>query len=76
MKGSWSLKAVLPTIAADLSYAELDDVQHGGMVQVAFMEIVNPETAPERLIRSLENYCRQDTLALVRLAHFLTSGKA
>jgi hypothetical protein len=74
MKGSWSLKALLPTIAPELDYATLGEVQHGGGAQVAYREIIHPATAPERkdaLIRDLEAYCALDTLALVRVArHF------
>ena len=33
MQGSWSIKAVLPTVAADLDYDALSGVQDGGMVQ-------------------------------------------
>lgn len=75
MMGSWSIKAVLPTIAPELDYANLEEVQSAGMVQGAFMEIIDTATDPERrqrLIQSLRDYCGHDTLALVRLARFLT----
>jgi hypothetical protein len=39
MKGSWSIKAVLPTIAPDLRYDELE-VGNGGDAQNALGEIV------------------------------------
>jgi Domain of unknown function(DUF2779) len=35
MRGSWSLKAVLPTVAPDLDYGDLDEVQDGVLAQVA-----------------------------------------
>jgi hypothetical protein len=72
--GSWSIKAVLPTIAPDLDYANLDDVQSGEMVEPVYFEIIDPETAAERkaaLERALLIYCERDTLAMVRLAEFL-----
>ena len=72
MRGSWSIKAVLPTIAPDLDYQTLA-VGDGGMAQEAFGEILDPETDPERrhsLRDALLEYCKLDTLAMVRLAHF------
>ena len=71
MKGSWSLKALLPTIAPELDYATVGEVQHGGGAQAAYREIIHPATAPERraaLIHDLKAYCALDTLALVRVA--------
>lgn len=77
MKGSWSIKAVLPTIAAELDYAGLDEVQDGGGAQWAFVEAIAPETTAERkkeLSRALLAYCERDTEAMVRLTKFLLSG--
>lgn len=74
MKGSWSMKAVLPTIAPDLDYGRLGEVQDGGGAQVAYRELIHPATAPERreiLMRALKDYCAQDTLGLVRVARHL-----
>jgi hypothetical protein len=74
-KGSWSIKAVLPAIAPDLRYQDLEGVQHGGMAQEAYLEAIRPETAPERravLRRQLERYCELDTWAMVRLWQFFT----
>jgi uncharacterized protein DUF2779 len=71
MRGSWSIKAVLPTIAPELSYDGLE-VAHGGMAQEAFMEILDPATPTERrrhLHAALLAYCERDTLAMVRIAH-------
>lgn len=73
MQGSWSIKAVLPTVAPDLSYAGLGEVQDGLAAQVAYLEAVAPATTAARrteLKRALLDYCRQDTLALVRLVEF------
>ena len=72
MKGSWSIKAVLPTIAPDLGYDELE-VGNGGDAQNAYSEIVHPEITEERkqqLTEGLREYCALDTLAMVRLAWF------
>lgn len=74
MKGSWSIKAVLPTIAPDLDYADLTEVQDGGAAQEAYREAIDPATPPARrqaLDQALKRYCGRDTEALVRLAAFL-----
>jgi len=72
MKGSWSIKAVLPTIAPDLGYDEME-VANGGDAQNAYSEIVDPKTTRNRkqkLARGLRKYCTLDTLAMVKLAWF------
>lgn len=77
MKGSWSIKAVLPTVAPDLDYDSLDEVRDGTAAQAAYAEMIDPATAPERkaqLERALREYCRLDTMAMVRLAHFLAQA--
>ena len=74
MKGSWSFKAVLPTIAPDLDYANLDgSVRSGGDVESVYGEILDPATDTVRredLVTALVAYCERDTLALVRLVAF------
>jgi hypothetical protein len=73
MQGSWSVKAVLPTVAPDLSYSALGEVRDGLAAQTAYFEASNPRTSDARrstLRRALLDYCRQDTLALVRLVEF------
>lgn len=72
MRGSWSLKAVLPTIAPELAYDGLE-VADGGMAQEAYLEIIAPETTPARaqeLREALLVYCERDTWAMVRLTQF------
>lgn len=72
MRGSWSLKAVLPTIAPELAYDDLN-VADGGMAQEAYAEILHPETPPDRatkLRNDLLAYCERDTWALVKMAHY------
>lgn len=72
MRGSWSIKHMLPTIAPDLSYAGLP-VANGMMAQAAFLKMMAPATceADRMKIRAdLLEYCGQDTLAMVRLTHF------
>jgi len=77
MHGSWSIKAVLPTVAPDLDYADLAGIQDGGAAADAYAEAIDAGTDDDRrrTIRDqLLAYCRYDTLAMVRLAHFLASG--
>ena len=73
MKGSWSIKSVLPCVAPDLSYNSLEEVRDGQAAQRAYLEVINPES-PEKRRKKLEgeltNYCQLDTLAMVRLAHY------
>ncbi len=74
-QGSWSIKKLLTTVAPDLRYDNLDGVQDGGMAMDAFLEAIDPTTAPTRKVQiemQLLNYCRLDTYAMVRLWKFFT----
>ena len=74
MKGSWSLKAVLPTIAPQLSYEQLEEVQEAGGAQLAFMLLRAGELTDakkEQLRSALLEYCGRDSWALVVLRRFL-----
>ncbi len=77
-QGSWSIKKVLPAVAPDLSYGDLDGVNHGTGAIVAYLEAVNPAASEERkteIARQLREYCALDTLAMVRLWQFLSGGR-
>lgn len=72
-RGSWSIKAVLPTIAAGLDCDGLE-VKDGGNAQAAFLEAIDPATAPEwrwALEEALLTYCERDTWAMVAVARKL-----
>ena len=72
-RGSWSIKAVLPTIAPELDYAGLE-VGDGGAAQAAYCEAIAPETPARRreaIDRSLRTYCERDTEAMMVLARRL-----
>lgn len=76
MRGSWSLKAVLPTIGAGLAYDGMT-VSNGGMAQDAFLEMIDVGTEEERkeeLRQGLLDYCALDTYALVQLVEFFSKG--
>ena len=73
-RGSWSIKAVLPAVAPDLSYDDLSGVQNGGMAMEAYLEAIHPDTPLERraeIEKQLLEYCGLDTFAMVRLWQFL-----
>ena len=73
-QGSWSIKKVLPAIAPDLDYGELDGVQNGEMAMTAFKEAIALSCSPERKVEieaQLQRYCELDTLAMVRIWEFL-----
>ncbi|NNE05192.1 MAG: DUF2779 domain-containing protein [Xanthomonadales bacterium] len=73
MLGSWSLKAILPTIAPDLDYTRLEGVHEGTEASNAYLEAIDEKTTPQRreqIRQQLLEYCRYDTLAMVRLVHF------
>lgn len=77
-QGSWSIKQVLPAVAPDLRYDQLDGVQDGGAAMHAFLEAIAPGTDPARrsqLERQLLDYCRLDTLAMVRLWQFFSGRR-
>jgi len=75
MRGSFSIKAVLRTIAPDLDYRNLDEVTDGTAAQVAYLyAALDPQTIPVRkaeLRDRLLVYCKQDTWAMVEVAYFL-----
>ncbi|MFZ1625690.1 MAG: DUF2779 domain-containing protein [Gammaproteobacteria bacterium] len=75
MKGSWSIKALLPAIAPDMDYAQLEGVHDGGGAQLAWVEAVAPQTTAARrseLREQLLRYCGHDTLAMVRVLKFFS----
>lgn len=68
-RGSWSVKKVLPTIAPELDYSDLE-VGDGAAAQLAWLEAASPNCAPERrkqIASALEAYCERDTWAMVVL---------
>jgi CRISPR/Cas system-associated exonuclease Cas4 (RecB family) len=78
MAGSFSIKRVLPAIAPDLDYGELDEVQGGLEAQVAYINAaLDPEVTSDRksdLEQKLRRYCRQDSWAMVEIAYFLAEA--
>lgn len=76
MQGSFSIKAVLPTLVPELDYAGLDGVRNGGEAQEAYLEAVAHQTSPERratLQAALLIYCARDTEAMLKMSDAMQS---
>jgi hypothetical protein len=74
MRGSWSIKAVLPTVVPEMHYDDLGEVREGDAAQRAYAEAVHPGTTPLRrheIEQALRRYCRFDTEAMMRLVRRL-----
>jgi len=70
--GSWSIKAVLPALVPDLSYADLDEVHDGSDAQLAWMLAAQAKPDErERIAGQLLEYCKLDTLAMVKIVDAL-----
>lgn len=70
MKGSYSIKYVLPALVPDMAkaYKELDGVQNGSQAMNAFANMQKMEEGEkEKMRQSLLKYCELDTLAMVRV---------
>jgi predicted RecB family nuclease len=67
--GSFSLKSVLPALVPDLTYEGMD-VANGTDAGVGWEKLIRgniPDAEKERLKGALLAYCKQDTLAMVRV---------
>ena len=76
MLGSWSIKAVMPTIRPDMDYAELDGIKEGTAASEGFIEAIDPKTDLVRkaeLEEQLLRYCKFDTEAMVEIVRFFTA---
>jgi len=74
MRGSFSIKAVLPTLVPKLRYEDLGGVHSGSMAQLAYTEATAPGCSAARkaqLAEQLTAYCTLDSLAMVELAQAL-----
>jgi hypothetical protein len=68
MRGSWSIKAVLPTLAPELDYKTLEGARSGADAQELYLELLDPSTTVarhQRIKDELLAYCDRDTLAMV-----------
>ena len=72
-RGSWSIKAVLPTVCPQLGYTDLE-VKDGTNAQVAYMRAINgglSDLEKSAIGDALRAYCQRDTLAMVELLRAL-----
>jgi len=77
MNGSYSLKSVLPVLVPEMTYDDME-ISDGAMASGAYFtmgEISDPAELA-RLRKALQEYCRQDTLGLVRLLGKMRSMEA
>ena len=68
-KGSCSIKHILPVLAPQLSYSDLE-INHGMLASIRWFELVTgvtPESEKERVLGNLRQYCQLDTLAMVEV---------
>jgi hypothetical protein len=74
MNGSYSLKSVLPVLVPEMTYDDME-ISDGAMASQAYFtmgELSDPVEL-SRLRKALLEYCRQDTLGLVRLLEKMRS---
>ena len=76
MNGSYSLKSVLPVLVPEMTYEDLE-ISDGAMASEAYftMETIADPVELSRLRKALLEYCRQDTLGLVRLLEKMRAMK-
>jgi len=74
-EGSFSIKKVLPALVPDSSYDGLE-IKDGDTAAVEYLRmhaLGTTETARQQIAQSLNDYCRQDTLAMVQLYRALAA---
>lgn len=76
MQGSYSIKYVLPALVPELSYSQLT-IGNGGDASAAFYNLSNTtdETIINNTRKALLEYCKMDTLAMVRVLGALKQNK-
>lgn len=75
-RGSWSIKAVLPTLAPELDYSTLE-VKDGGSAQQAYLEAISAATTNDRrraIDIALRNYCGLDTHAMIVISRRISEA--
>jgi hypothetical protein len=74
MQGSYSMKSVLPVLVPELGYDGLE-INDGGMAMEAYARM-NASKDPdeiERIRKALLEYCRLDTLGMVKIVEKLST---
>lgn len=72
MRGSYSIKAVLPALVSDLSYDDLE-IADGGTASRAFESLYfeKDEKRKKEIKEQLIKYCGMDTMAMVKIYYHL-----
>jgi hypothetical protein len=73
--GSFSLKYVLPALLPEMSYEKLS-IQDGMQASLEYLQMIDsvtPEDEKSKIRDDLLTYCRQDTLAMVKIRDVLLS---
>jgi len=72
MKGSYSIKKVLPALVPAFSYAGLE-INQGGDASLAFEQLLNETSSWKKksIRKNLLAYCELDTLAMVKILEVL-----
>ena len=72
MRGSYSIKAVLPALVPELSYQDLE-IKEGGTASTTFVQMINGdfEGDYEKMRHALLEYCKLDTFAMVEILSVL-----
>ena len=73
MKGSYSIKYVLPALVPELSYQDLE-IKEGGTASTVFAQMASSqfEGDYEKTRKNLLEYCKLDTYAMVKIYEVLT----
>ena len=76
MKGSYSIKSVLPALVPELSYNDLE-IKEGGTASNTFLSMVNGtfDGDLKETRRQLLEYCKLDTFAMVKILEKLNELK-
>ena len=68
MRGSYSIKQVLPALLPELSYNDLE-INEGGSASNTFLSMVNGTFKGNKshVRKNLREYCKMDTYAMVKI---------
>ena len=74
--GSFSIKSVLPALAPEFGYEDLE-IRDGQLASVAFLESIRSDAKPgrrEQLRSDLLAYCERDTEAMLRVVEAMRAS--
>ena len=76
MKGSYSIKYVLPALAPEFSYNDLN-IKDGGIASSIYLSMTNTNFKGEEIStrKDLLEYCKLDTYAMVKIIEKLKKIK-